>query len=69
MAKLNLSTQLAIAKEENNQLRGVLYERDKKIELMRTRLDYMAITERRFDQLLEGMCMGMKEASLPRRSS
>ncbi len=44
-------------------------ERDRKIELMASKLNYMNQTERRFDQLLEGVCMSMKEASFPRRSS
>lgn len=28
----------------------------------------LSTVNRRFDQLLDGMCMGMKEANLPRRS-
>lgn len=36
----------------------------KELELLKRQL---AISERRFDTLLEGMCMGMKEGALPRR--
>lgn len=43
-------------------------ERDIEIKLIRERLRYSMQTERRLDQLIEGMCMGMREGSLPRRS-
>lgn len=44
-------------------------ERDARIAKMETKLSYAMQAERRFDQLLEGMCMGMREGNLPRRSS
>jgi hypothetical protein len=31
-------------------------------------LSFHRTTERRFDQLLEGMCMAMREGTLPRRT-
>lgn len=67
MPKLTLRSQLFMANEELNQLRGALYTRDTEIKILNDRLRYMDQTQRRFDQLLDGMCMGMKEANLPRK--
>lgn len=67
MPRVKLSTQLMLAHNVCDQLKDALCERDKTIELLRSKINYMDRTERRFDQLLDGMCMGMKEGALPRK--
>lgn len=51
MQKLQMQTQ--VASQYHSQIRAME--------------DHISRMERRFDTLLEGMCMGMREANLPRR--
>lgn len=42
-------------------------ERDAKIALLTMQLAYARCNERRLDQLIDGMCAGLKETNFPRR--
>lgn len=57
------------------ELEAMIDSLNKTVQNLRHELDhkrlensYMRVTEKRFDQLLEGMCMGMREGALPRRT-
>lgn len=65
----SLEMEIDIIRNDNNQLRGTIHSLNHRIELLTTELRCKERIERRFDQLLEGMCIGMKEANLPRRAS
>lgn len=67
MRKPTLRMQLEMAAVQEHTLQREIERLQHELALAKIKIQYMGFTERRFDQLLEGMCWGMKEAILPRR--
>jgi len=69
MRKPTIRAQLEAAIGRECIMRNEIERLNNELAMANFKISCIRVTERRFDQLLEGMCMGMKEASLPRRPS
>lgn len=63
------TAELIAAHQSISVLRENNRDMTERLRMFEIEVKYLRQTERRFDQLLEGMCADMKEANLPRRIS
>jgi hypothetical protein len=69
MSRKTLAEQLRESNAQLSLAQIAIKEQGQKIMMLERERMFHLITERRFETLLEGMCMAMREGNLPRRSN